>query len=150
MALGRNKTRVFGEETGPLSVLEHGCFMTERRLTALLTVRSVEVAVMDDEIFFRLSEDFFKSRAVRQLRRIAGGDTYVVIYLRMLIAAARNGGHIRSEIGASAAYEIALELGEVKENIDHVLHILEGLKLVSISDTDIVFKQIAEHEALPE
>lgn len=105
---------------------------------------------MDDEIFFRLSEGFFKSRAVRQLRRIAGGDTYVVIYLRMLIAAARNDGHIRSEIGASVAYEIALELEEVQENIDHVLRILEGLKLVSISDTDIVFKQIAEHDALPE
>ena len=105
---------------------------------------------MDDEIFFRLSEGFFKSRAVRQLRRIAGGDTYVVIYLRMLIAAARKDGHIRSEIGASVAYEIALELEEVQENIDHVLRILEGLKLVSISDTDIVFKQIAEHDALPE
>ena len=33
--------------------------------------------------WLKLKDDFFKSRVIKKLRKIAGGDTYTIIYLKM-------------------------------------------------------------------
>ena len=35
--------------------------------------------------WLKLQQDFFGRKEIKMLRRIAGGDTYTVIYLKMLL-----------------------------------------------------------------
>ena len=39
--------------------------------------------------WLKLSDDFFKDKTIKKLRKIAGGDTYTIIYLKMLLKAIR-------------------------------------------------------------
>ena len=34
--------------------------------------------------WLKFREDFFESKRIKRLRRMAGGDTYLIIYLKML------------------------------------------------------------------
>ena len=34
--------------------------------------------------WLKLPDDFFGDKAIKRLRKIAGGDTYVIIYLKMM------------------------------------------------------------------
>ena len=38
--------------------------------------------------WLKLHKDFFKRKEIKRLRKIAGGDTYTIIYLEMLQPAA--------------------------------------------------------------
>ena len=89
--------------------------------------------------YFCLGNDFFESRAIRKIRKFAGGDTYTIIYLKMLVLASRNNGRILSEsIGSPMSEEIALALNETKENVSTALQILENCGLIeNVSDTEI-------------
>lgn len=93
----------------------------------------------DTENYFCLGNDFFESRAIRKIRKFAGGDTYTIIYLKMMVLASRNNGRILSEgIGSPMSEEIALALNETTENVSTALHILENCGLIEkVSDTEI-------------
>ena len=47
--------------------------------------------------WLKLKEDFFDQKEIKKLRRIAGGDTYTIIYLKMLLLSIKNGGKIMYE-----------------------------------------------------
>ena len=49
---------------------------------------------MEQKRFYwlKLHEDFFRQKDIKKLRQIAGGDTYKVIYLKMLLSSLRTGG----------------------------------------------------------
>ena len=95
--------------------------------------------MVETQNYFCLGNDFFESRAIRKIRKFAGGDTYTIIYLKMLVLASRNNGRILSEgIGSPMSEEIALALNETKENVSTALHILENCGLIeNVSDTEI-------------
>ena len=42
--------------------------------------------------WLKLQEDFFDSKRIKKLRRIAGGDTYTIIYLKMQLMAMKRDG----------------------------------------------------------
>ena len=42
--------------------------------------------------WLKLQEDFFDSKRIKKLRRIAGGDTYTIIYLKMQLKALKTNG----------------------------------------------------------
>ena len=42
--------------------------------------------------WLKLPDDFFRQKAIIKLRKIAGGDTYTVIYLKMLLTAIKQDG----------------------------------------------------------
>ena len=44
--------------------------------------------------WLKLREGFFSERAMKKLRRMAGGDTYTIIYLKLLLLGLRAGGKI--------------------------------------------------------
>ena len=98
--------------------------------------------MIEAQNYFCLGDDFFESRAIRKIRKFAGGDTYTIIYLKMLVLASRNNGRIFSEgIGSPMSEEIALALNETKENVSTALHILEDCGLIeNVSDTEIRLK----------
>lgn len=40
--------------------------------------------------WLKLPDDFFRQKPIKKLRRIAGGDTYTIIYLKMLLVSLKN------------------------------------------------------------
>ena len=68
--------------------------------------------------WLKLREDFFRDKTMKKMRRIAGGDTYVIIYLKMMLMSIQTGGELYFEgIENDFASEIALALDEDEENV---------------------------------
>ena len=68
--------------------------------------------------WLRLKEDFFKSKEMKKLRRIAGGDTYTIIYLKMQLASIKNDGVLHYDGLEDEFYkELALDIDEDEENV---------------------------------
>ena len=68
--------------------------------------------------WLKLSEDFFRQKEIKQLRRMAGGDTFTIIYLKMLLRSLEDGGRLYYEgIEQDFVSELALDLDEELENV---------------------------------
>lgn len=68
--------------------------------------------------WLRLKKDFFSQPKMRKLRRIAGGDTYTIIYLKMELLSINDEGHLYFEgIEENFVEEIALKIDEDPENV---------------------------------
>lgn len=87
--------------------------------------------------WLKLSDDFFKSKPVKKLRRIAGGDTYTVIYLKMLLVALKQDGKIYYEgVEDTFADELALDLDEDAENVKVTIAFLKAQNLLVDGDAE--------------
>ena len=85
--------------------------------------------------WLKLQEDFFSSVRIKKLRKIAGGDTYTIIYLKMQLLSIRNGGILRyAGYETSFAEELALDLDEEVENVSVTLQYLLACGLIETSD----------------
>ena len=81
--------------------------------------------------WLKLKRDFFSSLAMKKLRRIAGGDTYTIIYLKLQLLSLKDEGYIFYEGVESTLYEeMALALDEDAENVKATLLFLEGMGLI--------------------
>ena len=91
--------------------------------------------------WLKLPEDWFRQKPIKKLRRIAGGDTYTIIYLKMLLVSLKQGGKIYFEGVENAFYEeLALDLDEDPENVQITIKYLltQGLmELVSESEYNL-------------
>lgn len=68
--------------------------------------------------WLKLPEGFFRQKLIKKLRKIAGGDTYTIIYLKMLLIAMKNDGKLYFEGVEDDFYEeLALDLDEDSENV---------------------------------
>ncbi len=88
--------------------------------------------------WLKLKESFFTDKAMKKLRRMAGGDTYTVIYLKMLLLGLKNNGRIYYD-GVEDTFheEIALELDEEPENVQFCMLYLEKCGLLEkVSETE--------------
>ena len=47
--------------------------------------------------WLKLPDDFFRQKPIKKLRKIAGGDTYTIIYLKMLLIAMKQDGRLYFE-----------------------------------------------------
>ena len=75
--------------------------------------------------WLKLQNDFFSHKEIKKLRKIAGGDTYTVIYLKMLLVSLKNDGCLFYDgVEETFAEELALELDEEKDNVDVTLKFL--------------------------
>lgn len=97
--------------------------------------------------WLKLKEDFFSSPKIKKLRRIAGGDTYTLIYLKMQLLSIKNGGIIEYQgIEQTFAEELALILDEDKENVQITLSFLLAQGLMEQSDDkSFLLTQAAEN-----
>ncbi len=92
---------------------------------------------MAEKRFFwlKLQEDFFKSKRIKKLRRIAGGDTYTIIYLKMQLLAIKNGGCLEyTGLESSFSRELALDIDEDPENVAITVNFLLSCGLMETSD----------------
>ncbi len=87
--------------------------------------------------WIQLKEGFFKQKAIKKLRKIAGGDTYTIIYLKMLLVAVRQGNRLFFEgVEDTFPEELALELDEDTENVKVTLSFLEHQGLIRMIGED--------------
>lgn len=87
--------------------------------------------------WLKLKDDFFKSKEIKKLRKIAGGDTYTIIYLKMQLLSIKNEGKLIFEgIEENFVEELALELDEPSENIEITLNYLKMHNLIESCEQD--------------
>lgn len=85
--------------------------------------------------WLKLPEDFFRQKPIKKLRRIAGGDTYTIIYLKMLLVSLKNEGKLFFDgVEENFTEEIALELDEEEENVKVTVQFLMAQGLLQPID----------------
>ena len=96
--------------------------------------------------WIQLAQDFFKSKEMKLLRKIAGGDTHTIIYLKRMLISLEDGGHIYYDgLADNLAEEIALVIDENVEDIKITLIFLESKGLLTrINDRDYFLEQVPE------
>ncbi len=80
--------------------------------------------------YLKLPKNWFKNARIKKLRRIAGGDTYTVIYLKMLLMAMNHESTIIYEgIEKTIEEELALKLDEDVDNVRVTIQFLKANEL---------------------
>ena len=68
--------------------------------------------------YLKLSDDFFEQKIIKKLRSIAGGDTYTIILVKMLMRSIKDGGELYYEGNEDDyASELAHDIDEDKDNV---------------------------------
>ena len=85
--------------------------------------------------WLKLKSDFFSSKRIKKLRKMAGGDTYTIIYLKMQLAAIKTEGFLHwTGLEDDFASELALDLDESVEDVKMTLMYLASCGLMETSD----------------
>lgn len=88
--------------------------------------------------WLKLKTDFFTSKEMKKLRKIAGGDTYTIIYLKLQLLSLQDGGTLYFDgVEESFAEELALILDEEPDNVKATLLFLERTGLIEMSESEI-------------
>lgn len=89
--------------------------------------------------WLKLKDDFFSQKEIKMLRRISGGDTFTVIYLKILLLSIRNDGKVYFDgIASNMVEEIALEIDEDVENVQITFNYLQQKGLLVFNSDDEV------------
>lgn len=98
--------------------------------------------------WLKLQEDFFRQIEIKKLRKIAGGDTYTVIYLKMMLLSLKSEGRIAYDCSESEFVEnLALDIDEDEENVAVTVAFLQkhGLLIgLKENEGDITLPRAAE------
>lgn len=85
--------------------------------------------------WLKLKDDFFSSKRIKKLRRLAGGDTFTIIYLKIQLLAMKTDGVIKfTGLETDFVDELALDIDEEPENIRLTLAYLLNTGLAETSD----------------
>lgn len=85
--------------------------------------------------WLKLKSDFFNQREIKKLRRLAGGETLILIYIKMLLLALKNQGIIVYEATEQDIYEqLALELDENIDDVKLTISFLNNHNLAEMND----------------
>jgi len=85
--------------------------------------------------WLRLHDDFFRSVRIKRLRKMAGGDTYVIIYLKMQLKAMKTDGVLAWKgYEQDFVEELALDLDEAPDDIRVTLAYLLNCGLAETED----------------
>lgn len=104
------------------------------------------MAINKKYFWLKLKANFFTQKEIKKLRKIAGGDTYTIIYLKLQLLSIKTEGKLIYEgIEDGFAEELALELDEDVENVKITLMFLEkhGL-LVEINEDEFLLPETLE------
>lgn len=85
--------------------------------------------------WLKLRGDFFSSKRIKKLRRLAGGDTFTIIYLKMQLKALQSDGVLQwTGLEDDFAAELALDLDEEPDNVAVTLQYLLSCGLAETDD----------------
>lgn len=75
--------------------------------------------------WFKMEQSFFEQKEIKYLRRLPGGDTYTIIYLKLILKSLENEGKIYYEnIGDDYSQEWALEIEEDEKAVSFLVAFL--------------------------
>lgn len=87
--------------------------------------------------WLKLKNDFFEQKEIKKLRRIAGGDTFTIIYLKMQLLSLKTDGKLFFDgVEDTFAKELALTFDETAENVEMTLGFLRAHKLIEQVEAD--------------
>lgn len=87
--------------------------------------------------WLKLKEDFFRDKRIKKLRRLAGGDTYTIIYQKMQLLSLKGEGKLVFEgVEESFVDELALEIDEEPDNVKMTVAFLLSNGLLEEIDVD--------------
>lgn len=87
--------------------------------------------------WLKLKENFFNQKEIKKLRKIAGGDTFTIIYLKMQLISLRNGGILKYEgTEENLAEQLSYEIDEDVDNIQVTINFLIKNKLLEVGNED--------------
>jgi predicted phage replisome organizer len=87
--------------------------------------------------WLKLKDDFFRQKEIKKLRKIAGGDTFTIIYLKLQLLSLKNEGRLYFDnIEDEFAEEIALELDEDSDNVKMTLMFLQKHGMLELVNND--------------
>lgn len=97
--------------------------------------------------WIKLRDNFFSRREIKKLRKIAGGDTYTIIYLKLQLLSLRNGGKLYYEGVEDTFYEeMALELDEDPENVKFTIIFLQQYGLIEeVKESEYLLPTVKEN-----
>lgn len=85
--------------------------------------------------WLKLMDDFFDSKRIKKLRKLAGGDTYTIIYLKMQLLSLKKGGYLEySGLEDEFYKEVALDIDEDEANVQVTVQFLLSCGLLETSD----------------
>lgn len=86
--------------------------------------------------WLKFDENFFNNLVIKNLRTIASGDTYIILYQRMMLESLKDSGFIYYEGALEDIYsEIAMKLGENIQDVKFTISYFISHNLIEI-DTD--------------
>ncbi|GEM02882.1 phage replisome organizer, putative, N-terminal region [Halolactibacillus halophilus] len=96
--------------------------------------------------WLKLKNDFFNQREIKKLRKIAGGDTFTIIYLKMQLLSIKNDGIISFEGTEDGLDEqLSLELDEDIDNVKLTLAFLHTNNLIeNITEDDYLLNKVPD------
>ena len=87
--------------------------------------------------WIKLKQDFFGQKEIKKLRRLPGGDTLTIIFLKLQLLSLDNNGIIYFDgIETSFEEEIALEIDEEPDNVRFTISYLLKIGWIEESNTD--------------
>lgn len=96
--------------------------------------------------WLKLKNDFFTNKKIKKLRKIAGGDTYTIIYLKMQLLSIKDNGKLFFEnVEDSFAEELALELDEDVDNVKVTLiYLMKNELLIEVNSEEFLLPETME------
>lgn len=93
--------------------------------------------------WLKLKDDFFDSRKMKKLRKVAGGDTYTIIYLKLQLLSINNEGVIEFEGTDEDIYhQLALDIDEEIDDIKMTLAFCSANDLIDYVDDDVFLNEV--------
>lgn len=99
----------------------------------------------DNKRFYwlKLKDDFFDSRKMKKLRKVAGGDTYTIIYLKLQLLSINNEGVIEFEGTDEDIYhQLALDIDEEIDDIKMTLAFCNANDLIEYVNDDVFLSEV--------
>ncbi|HGC9115458.1 phage replisome organizer N-terminal domain-containing protein [Streptococcus anginosus] len=83
--------------------------------------------------WLKLKEDFFTDKRIKRLRRISGGDTYTIIYLKLLLLSLKDGGKLYYDgVETDFIKELALTIDEKEDDVMVTVNYLMAQNLIEV------------------
>ncbi|WP_262123414.1 conserved phage C-terminal domain-containing protein [Anaerococcus sp. Marseille-Q5996] len=93
--------------------------------------------------WLKLKDDFFQSRKMKKLRKVAGGDTYTIIYLKLQLLSINNDGVIEFEgTDEDIFHQLALEIDEEIDDIKMTVAFCTANDLIEIKEQDLFLNDV--------
>ena len=95
--------------------------------------------------WLKLKDDFFKSRKMKKLRKVAGGDTYTIIYLKLQLLSINNDGVIEFEgTDEDIFHQLALDIDEEIDDIKMTVAFCTSNDLIELQEQDLFLNNVPQ------